>query len=195
MTSIKGRYARIEIPLDKVENDKELFLTGDYLSIISISGTGTCEVKLDHRHAQAIDLREISGITGIFERVFFTSDGSGGSCVMFIGTGMAITISPDPQKLRNYGIASTQVSTSTASVTSFSSGSFKLRDVSLLNTNAKYPCYIGPYNSNAAVFKAFAYIVLPHKRLGFSMLDMYTIGCISYDGTHNVKIAVIGTYE
>lgn len=191
---LKDRYTRIEIALDKAENDKELHITGDYLSLISISGTGTCEIKLDHRHSQKINLREISGITGIFERVFFTTDGAGGTCTMFIGTGMAITISPDPQQLENVGTASIQITTLVNTVSSLASESFKLRNVSILNTNGIYTCYVGPYSSDVDEFKSHAYVLLPHKSMRFSIVDMYTLACLAYDGVNNVVIAIIGTY-
>ena len=195
MSSIKGRYARIEIPLNVAETGKELFLTGDYLSIISITGEGTCEVKLDHRHSQTIDLREISGITGPFGRVYLTTDGAGGLCSLYIGTGMAVQIAPDPQKLWNGGTTSTHVTTTVDAVQSLASEPYKLRDVTILNSNGIYACYVGPYNNNLAIFKAYAYTLLPHKTLKFATVDMYSLGAVSYDGVNNAILNVIGTYE
>lgn len=195
MASIKGRYARIEVSLDETESDKELFISGDYLSIISISGEGSCELKLDHRHSQTINLREITGITGVFERVFFSTNGAGGVCTMFVGTGLAITISPDPEKLFRGGTACTQVTTLTSTVLGLASEPFKLRDVTILNSNGVYACYVGSYNSVAATFKAYAYVLLPHQTLKFGLVDMYSLGTISYDGTHNVILDLIGVYE
>jgi hypothetical protein len=194
MSSIKGRYARIEIPLDVAENGKELFITGDYLSIISITGEGTCEVKLDHRHSQTINLREISGFSGLFDRLYLTTDGGGGICSIFVGTGMAIQVMPDPEKLWAGGSASTQVATTTTDVQSLASTSVKLEDVTILNSNGIYACYVGPYVSVLATFKAYAYVLLPHKTLKFSKMDMYTLGIASYDAVNNVIVDIIGRY-
>jgi hypothetical protein len=194
MTSVKGRYARIEISLDKAEVGKELHIVGDYLSIISITGEGTCEIKLDHRHSQSINFREISGFTGLFERLYFTTDGAGGTCTLFVGTGMAIQVLPDPEKLWAGGTTSTQVTTTTTDVQGLASSLLKLEDVTILNSNGKYACYVGPYNPNLAIFKAFAYVLLPHKTIPFKKVDMYTLGIASYDGVNNVIVDIIGRY-
>jgi hypothetical protein len=194
MTSIKGRYARIEIPLNKAESGKELHITGDYLSIISVTGEGTCEVKLDHRHSQSIDFREISGITGLFERLYFTCDGEGGVCSIFVGTGMAIHVIPDPEKMWAGGSASAQISTTTTTVEALANAPFKLEDITILNSNGIYACYVGAYYSNLASFKTYAYVLLPHKTLKFGKMDMYALGIASYDAVHNVTVNIIGRY-
>ena len=195
MSSIKTRYARIEISLEKAETGKELFLSGDYLSVVSITGTGTCKIKLDHRHSQFIDLREISSIQGLFERIYLTTDGKGGLVTLYIGTGMAVNVQPDPQKLRSGGTVSTQVLTTNDSVTCLANNLYNLRDVTIQNSNGIYPCYIGPYNSVPATFRAFAYVLLPHKTLQFGFKDMNTLGIISYDGVNNVMVNIIGSYN
>lgn len=195
MSSIKGRYARIEIPLNKAESGKELYITGDYLSIISITGEGTCEIKLDHRHSQAIDFREISGITGLFERLYLTTDGAGGICTLFVGTGIAINISANPEKLWAGGTACTQATTSTTVVLPLATITFKLEDVTILNSNGIYTCYVGCYNDDLATFKAYAYVLLPHKTLKFGKVDMHTLGIASYDAVNNVIVNVIGRCE
>jgi hypothetical protein len=195
MSSIKGRYARIEIPLDKAETGKELHLSGDYLSVVSITGDGTCIIKLDHRHSQNINLREISGISGAFERIYFTSDGKGGTVTLYIGAGMAIHVSPDPQKLKSGGTVCTQVTTSNTAVQSLASEVYNLRDVTILNSNGIYSCYVGSYNPVPATFRAYAYVLLPHKTLHFTFKDMYSLGIISYDGVNNVIVGIIGTYN
>jgi hypothetical protein len=195
MPSIKGRYARIEISLNKAETAKELFLTGDYLSVVSITGNGSCDIKLDHRHSQSIDLREISGISGIFERIYLTTDGGGGTVILYIGNGMAVHVLADPQKLKSGGSTGTQVTTLNDTVIGLANELYNLRDVTILNSNGIYSCYVGPYNYTPAIFRAYAYVLLPHKTLHFTFIDMYTLGVISYDGVNNVIVDIIGTYN
>jgi hypothetical protein len=195
LSSIKGRYAKIEIPLNKAESDKELHLTGDYLSVISITGHGSCEIKLDHRHSQAIDLREITEISGFFERVFFTTDGDGGTCTCFVGTGMSIHVTPNPQKLRNGGIASAQIISTTDTVEALANNPYILNNITILNSSGIYTCYVGPYNPNVPTFKSHAYVLLPHKTLHFALADMYALAVISYDGVNTPTLNIIGTYE
>ena len=195
MSSIKARYARIEIPLNKAEAGKELHLTGDYLSVVSITGEGTCNIKLDHRHSQSIDLREISGISGVFERIYLTTDGEGGTVTIYIGTGMAIHVAADPQKLKSGGTVNTQVTTTNDVVTCLANELYNLRDVTILNSNGTYSCYVGAYNPTPATFRSYAYVLLPHKTIHFTFKDMYTLGVISYDTVNNVIIDIIGTYD
>jgi hypothetical protein len=194
MTSIKGRYARIEISLEKAETGKELHITGDYLSIITITGEGTCEIKLDHRHSQTIDFREISGITGPFERLYFTTNGGGGVCSIFVGTGMAIQVTPDLEKTWSGGSVSGRISTVTSTVVQLADYSYKLEDVTILNSNGIYACYIGAYNSNLTSFKVYAYVLLPHKTLKFSKMDMYALGITAYNPVQNVTVSIMGRY-
>jgi hypothetical protein len=193
MTSIKGRYARIEISLSKAETDKELFLTGDYLNIISITGEGTCKIKLDHRHSQEIDLREITGITGIFERVYLTSDGAGGTCTVFIGAGMAITVSPDPQNIYGAYAIGTQDITIVDTVLRLASESLKLKDVSIINATTTYSHFVGAYNSNLTAFRAHAYRLYPFATLHFREVDMYSLAITPYDNVNVGTFSIIGT--
>jgi hypothetical protein len=106
--------------------------------IISITGEGTCEVKLDHRHSQTIDFREISGFSGGFERLYLTTNGGGGTCSLFVGTGMAIHVTPDPEKLWAGGTASIQDTTTTSTVLPITTVHTKLKDVTILNSNGIY---------------------------------------------------------
>lgn len=195
MSSIKGRYARIEIPLNKAETEKELHITGDYLSVISITGSGTCEIKIDHRHSQTIDLREIATITGPYERLFFSSDGAGGTCSVFVGYGVSIQLSSDPKKRWNGSPTSTQVATALTVVKGFASEPFILHDVKISNASETYSALIGPYNAHFPTFRAYAFRLFPEQNIEFTALEMYSMGCLSYDSTHNVVIHILGTYE
>ena len=108
---------------------------------------------------------------------------------------MAVNVLPDPQKLRSGGTTSTQITTSNSEVQSLANELYNLRDVTILNSNGVYSCYVGPYHPAPATFRAFAYVLLPHKTLHFTFKDMYTLGTISYDGVNNVIIDIIGTYN
>ena len=195
MSSIKGRYARIEISLDEAETGKELFLSGDYFSVVSITGTGTCEIKLDHRHSQTLNLREISSIQGIFNRVYLTTDGGGGTCTVYIGTGMAVNVLPNPDKMWSGGSISTQIVAPLAAVQCLASEPMRLFDVTILCADSTYWAFVGPYNPDPATFKAYAYNLRPDSTLHFRKMDMYCLGCIAEDSTNTVKLNIIGRYE
>jgi hypothetical protein len=91
---VKARYARIELPLDSAESNKEMHLVGDYIGVVSITGSGTVKVRLDHRHSQEIDLREVSEISAVFGKLYFTTDGGGGTCTLYIGGALSARLKP-----------------------------------------------------------------------------------------------------
>lgn len=188
-------YARIELPLNKGETEKLLYLEGDYINVLTISGIGSCIVKMNHRHSPEINLREVSKITGTFDKLFLTTDGGGGTCTMFIGRGPLVDISPDAAKLWAGGLASNKITTSLTVVQWFSYSWFRLTEISIVNTSGFYACYIGPWHSDAAYFKSKAYALMPHETLHFPVGEMSSFGCISYDGVHNVDIGIIGLVE
>jgi len=188
-------YARIDISLEKEANDKLLHLEGDYLSVVTISGVGSCKIRLNHRHSPEINLREVSNVTGTFDKLYLTTDGGGGTCTTYIGVGEAISITPDAAKLWAGGVASTQITTSLTVVEGFCNEMFRLTELTIINTSGFYACYVGPYNSNAAYFKSKAYVLMPHAVLRFATAEMSSLACISYDGVNNVTLGIIGLLE
>ena len=95
----KGRYARITISLATAQSDELLNLTGDYIGVASITGDGTCKMRLDHRHAQQIDLREVEEISSPFGKVYFETDGAGGSLVIYVGGALTARLKPVQSKV------------------------------------------------------------------------------------------------
>lgn len=191
----KGGHARIELSLETPETDKLLHLTGDYISIITITGSGTCTLKWNHRHSQAVNMREVTSISGVFDKLYITTDGGGGICSMYVGDGVALHVSPNQSKLWPGGVAGARINTDLANVTPLANSPFRMREVTISNTNNFYSCHVGPYNSNMAGFKSNAYILFPHETLRFGMMEMSALGCASYDTTHIVEIDVIGLVE
>ena len=105
----KGRYARIVIPLDTASTNGVLEITGDYIGVVSITGDGTCLMRLDHRHAQNINLREIEEISSPFGKVYFTTDGAGGELVIYVGGALTARLKPIQSKVSIRNVAGTDV--------------------------------------------------------------------------------------
>lgn len=104
-----GRYARIEIDLGVASSDGLLDLTGDYIGVVCITGDGSAKVRLDHRHAQQIDLREVQEISSPFGKIFFESDGAGGTLTLYIGGALTARLKPIQSKVSIRTIAGTDV--------------------------------------------------------------------------------------
>jgi hypothetical protein len=106
---VKARYARFEFPLGTAESNKEMHLVGDYIGIVSITGSGTCKIRLDHRHSQEINLREVAEIAAPFGKMYFTTDGAGGTCTVYIGGALAARLKPIQGKVSIRSIAGSDV--------------------------------------------------------------------------------------
>ena len=105
----KGRYARIELDLGTASADGLLELSGDYIGVVSITGSGTAKVRLDHRHAQQIDLREVQEISSPFGKIFFETDGAGGALTLYIGGALTARLKPIQSKVSLRDTAGTDI--------------------------------------------------------------------------------------
>lgn len=94
-----GRYARIEIPLDTASVDGLIDIYGDYIGVVSITGDGTCKVRLDHRHAPQINLREVQEIASPFGKLYLESDGAGGLLTLYVGGALTARLKPIQSKV------------------------------------------------------------------------------------------------
>ena len=105
----KGRYARITLSLASAQSDELLEISGDYIGIASITGKGTCKMRLDHRHSQQIDLREVEEISSPFGKVYFETDGAGGSLVIYVGGALTARLKPVQSKVSLRDTAGTDI--------------------------------------------------------------------------------------
>ena len=106
---VKGRYTRITLDLSAAQTSEELAIEGDYIGVASITSTGTVKIRLDHRHSQEIDLREVSEISSPFGKLYFTTDGAGGECVLYIGGALTARLKPLQSKVSIRNIAGSDV--------------------------------------------------------------------------------------
>ena len=104
-----GRYARIEIDLGTASSDGLLELSGDYIGVVSITGDGTAKVRLDHRHSQQINLREVVEISSPFGKIYFESDGAGGTLTLYIGGALTARLKPIQSKVSLRSVAGTDI--------------------------------------------------------------------------------------
>ena len=104
-----GRYARIEIDLGTASSDGLLELSGDYIGVVSITGNGTAKVRLDHRHSQQINLREVVEISSPFGKIYFESDGAGGTLTLYIGGALTARLKPIQSKVSLRSVAGTDI--------------------------------------------------------------------------------------
>ena len=109
MEGVKGRYSRIVLDLSSAKTNEELAISGDYIGVVGITSTGSVKIRLDHRHSQEINLREVAEITSPFNRIYFTTDGTGGQAVLYVGGALTARIKPLEQKVSIRNIAGSDV--------------------------------------------------------------------------------------
>ena len=102
---VKGRYTRITLDLSAAQSNQELAIEGDYIGVSSVTSIGTVNIRLDHRHSQNINLREVAEISSPFGKIYFTTDGGGGECILYIGGALTARLKPLQSKvsIRNIG--------------------------------------------------------------------------------------------
>ena len=105
----KGRYSRIEIPLGVAQTNELIDIYGDYIGVVSITGDGTCKVRLDHRHAPQIDLREIQEISSPFGKIYFETDGAGGVLTLYVGGALTARLKPIQSKVSLRSVVGTDI--------------------------------------------------------------------------------------
>lgn len=220
LEGVKGRYTRIELDLTSSETSQELQIAGDYIGVASITSTGTVKIRLDHRHSQEIDLREVSEISSPFGKLYFTTDGAGGKAVIYVGGALTARLKPLQSKvsIRNIaggdvdlltetnfdakmaalqwsGIVYSTPKTSTNAVVRFEAAAKKLRDVVIRNTHASYEVNIGLYNATPATFRGASFELAAGASIGFKEVDMNSLALISStDGEHAI-LHVLGVTE
>jgi hypothetical protein len=106
---VKGRYTRLTLDLSTAQTNQELHIEGDYIGIVSITSSGTCNIRLDHRHSQNINLREVSEINSPFGKLYFTTDGAGGSCIIYVGGALTARLKPIQGKVSIRNISGSDV--------------------------------------------------------------------------------------
>lgn len=107
-----GRYARIEIPLGVAKTNELIDIYGDYIGVVSITGDGACKIRLDHRHAPQIDLREIQEISSPFGKIYFETDGAGGTLTLYVGGALTARLKPIQSKVSLRNVAGADITPS-----------------------------------------------------------------------------------
>jgi hypothetical protein len=104
-----GRYARIEMPLGVAKTNELIDIYGDYIGVVSITGDGSCKVRLDHRHAPQINLREVQEISSPFGKIYLETDGAGGMLTLYVGGALTARLKPIQSKVSIRTVAGTDV--------------------------------------------------------------------------------------
>ena len=118
--------------------------------------------------------------------MYFTTDGTGGICSFFVGTGMAMHVTPDVQKMWQGDVQSGLITTG-AQVSRFSDVPLRFRRFEVRNDDASYYAQVGQYYATWATFDAKAWVLAPREVIKFEYANLFEYGCIGYTAAVNVR--------
>lgn len=105
----KGRYSKVTLDLATAQINQMLELHGNFIGVVKSTGAGTCIIRLDDRHSAELNLKQISEIGAPFGKIFFTTDGGGGSVEIYIGGELFSRFKPISTKVGLRNIAGSDI--------------------------------------------------------------------------------------
>lgn len=191
----KARYSKISIPLDAPLTDKEFYLAGSFIGVSSITGNGTCEIKLDYVRSAKLDLRQIEEIKADFSRIYFTSNGNGGTCTLYICQAMETSLKPVANPF--LGITfSYKYNTQNYVRRLHETAHRRMTQLLIRNTHAVNGVDLGFFEEGASAddFRGWAWRLVAQDDLVLHNIDMYTIGYCSTVDDASVELRIMGIW-
>jgi len=181
----KAHYTRISISLYNALADTEYYLSGSFIGVASITGGATCKIRLNHAHAEQINLREVQEIRGKFNRVYITSDGEGGILTLYICQSMETLISPKAATPFTGTVLSISGSTTNIVERMTETYHYKASEIHIQNTHAANDIELGwaGYTIPAtADFRNYSYCLAAGENIKLIDVDLYYLAyCSSVD--------------
>lgn len=191
----KAQYSKIDISLDTSYTDKELYLAGSFIGIAGVTGSGTCEIKLDYIHSAKLDLRVVEEIKANFTRIYLTSNGNGGTCSLYICQAMETTLKPVKNPflgvMFNYAYNSKNYVRRLHETAHRRHTQLMIRNTHAVN-GIDFAMFIE--GESAADFRIGAWRLVAQESLTLHDVDMYTVGYCSAVDDAPVYIKVLGIW-
>jgi hypothetical protein len=197
----KARYSRNTISLAEPFNDKEYHLAGSFLGVVSVTGGASCTIKLDYIHSGVIDLREVKEIKAHFNKLYITTDGTGGVLTLYVCQAMETVIEPETKNIYTGMIYSNAPDTEN-DVQRLEEASMGFHLSSVIIRNAQpalgndaeigYVPFTGTL-PNRAIFTAYSFRLIPKSHYTLTKVNAAGLGyCSTVEGNH-ANLKIIGT--
>lgn len=197
----KARYSRITVSLDEALTDKEFHLAGSFLGVVSVMGGASCTIKLDYIHSGVIDLREVKEIKANFNKLYITTDGTGGALILYVCQYMETAIEPET-KTAYSGITYSDVGYTTDNVLRLANASSGLMFEQLIIRNANALGdgeigYVHPTKAlpNRAVFVTSSFRLIPKSHYTLTKVNPASIGFCSTVLGSPILLKLIGVFK
>jgi hypothetical protein len=192
----KASYYRVSVSLNKALANVKLSIAGEFLTVGKINGYASCEIRFNHPSATLINLREVREMNGHFDDIYFTTDGYGYECVLYVATSQNSTIRTG-EPIRYDGSALSGSVNSKNYVRRFNDEHYIMNDFWIRNTHASHAFEIGVLHPDwipdAAAFRNYSWRVVPGEYFRISKINLRTFGYVSTVDNNHVNIKYLGS--
>jgi hypothetical protein len=197
----KARYSRITIDLNEAFIDKEYYLAGSFIGVVSVTGGASCSIKLDYERSGVLNLREIKSIKANFNKLYITTDGVGGKVILYICQSMEAQIAPETKDIFTGMVFSVAANTANDVQRLIdSSYGFHLSEVTIRNAHLVNDAEIGWVHftdtvPSRAEFLAWSFRLLPKMQTTLVKVNAAGIGYCSTVAGNHANLKIIGSIE
>lgn len=195
----KARYSRITVSLREAFTDKEFYLAGSFLGVVSVTGGASCAIKLDYLHSGVIDLREVKEIKAHFNKLYITTDGTGGELILYVCQAMETVIEPETKNIYTGMLYSDAGDTADNVIRLVdSSYGWHLSQVTIRNAHFTRDAEVGYIPFTGAVpsradFLGWSFRLIPKMQTTLVKVNAAGIGVCSTVAGNPANLKIIGT--
>jgi hypothetical protein len=192
----KASFYRVRISLDNVRDNEKLSIAGEYLTVGKIHGYASCKIRLNHSNAPLLDLREVREFEGHFDDIYFTTDGYGYECVLYVATSLNTKIHVSTP-LKYDGGALTGALNTQNYVRRFSEEEYIMNEFNLRNSHATYAFEIGvvarDWLPTIAYFRDYSWRIIAQETFKLTKVNLRTLGFASTVDDASVNLKYLGS--
>jgi len=192
----KASYYKVKISLNKVLENQKLSIAGEYLTVGKIHGYASCKIRLNHPHSTLLDLREVREFEGHFDEVYFTTDGYGYECILYVATSLNTKVHVSTPLKYDGGALSGALNTQNY-VRRFSNEEWIMNEFHLRNTHATYAFEIGVVARDSlpdiAYFRDYSWRIIAQEDFKLSNINLRTLGFASTVDDASVNLKYLGS--
>lgn len=192
----KASYYRVKISLDEPLDNVKLPIAGEYLTVGKIHGYASCKIRLNHSASTLLDLREVREFEGHFEDIWFTTDGYGYECVLYIATSLNTKVHVSTPLKYDGGALSGALNTQNY-VRRFTEDEYIMNDFHLRNTHAANSFEIGVVSRTSlpeiGYFRDYSWRILAQEDFGLTKINLRTLGFASTVDDASVNLKYVGS--
>ena len=192
----KASYYRIKISLNEVLDNVKLSIAGEYLTVGKIHGYASCKIRFNHSHSTLLDLREVREFEGHFDDIWFTTDGYGYECVLYIATTLNTKVHVSTPLKYDGGALSGALNTQNY-VRRFSEDEYIMNEFNLRNTHATYGFEIGVVGRDwlptISYFRDYSWRIIAQADFKLSNVNLRTLGFASTVDDASVNLKYFGS--